>query len=117
MSQLPISETTLAYGSANAGKRIETGEHCPELPAHIRKIASAFHLKEHNVGSTETPKKLCTPVDLEAHSIHGRYYLLDFSRFFPPTFPGNDIQGPYGKLPKLRYSPYFRLFRYFCENL
>ena len=85
MPLLPIDGArTLVYGSSDAGRTIRT---CAFLEQHLRSIGEKLNLKAHLVGK-QGAALLHTPVDLEGHcGTDGRYYLLDFSRLFPPESP------------------------------
>ena len=81
MPLLPIDGTrTLVYGSNDAGRTIKT---CAFLEARLRSIGEKLNLKPHLVGKEGV--LFYTPIDLEGHlGTDGRYYLIDFSRLFPP---------------------------------
>lgn len=86
MSTLPITRDTIVYGSCDAGRTIHTDN--THINEKIKEIAGRLHLKEHKVGPKLAHKTISTPVDLEAHrGIDHRFYLLDFSRLFPPVLP------------------------------
>lgn len=99
MSILPINEYTIIYGSSDAGREIHTDS--ARMGEKLKSIAKKFNLQEHRVGNSNLPKTLWTPVDLEAHyGFDKRFYLLDFSRLFPPVNPD-----------KQKSSYLFKLFR------
>jgi hypothetical protein len=81
MPLLPINGTeTLVHGSNDAGRTIRT---CQYLEPRLRSIGEKLNLKSHQVGVEGFI--FHTPVDLEGHlGIDGNYYLVDFSRLFPP---------------------------------
>ena len=81
MPLLPIDGSrTLVYGSNDAGRTIKT---CPFLDERLRSIGEKLNLKPHLVGPDGA--LFYTPIDLEGHlGTDGRYYLVDFSRLFPP---------------------------------
>ena len=84
MSLLPITQSTLVHGSADAGKTVQ---HSESVRRKLRKVAQALNLREHCV-CNDPSKKFDTPVDLEAHEgTDGRLYLVDFGRLFPPQDP------------------------------
>ena len=86
MSTLPINENTIVYGSSDAGLSIHTDN--VAVMDTMREIGHKLNLKDHKVGAKFAEKNIATPVDLEAHyGFDQRYYLLDFSRMFPPTVP------------------------------
>lgn len=85
MSVLPINNSTLVYGSPDAGRTIY--DHA-EFSAKLKQVADELGLKLHKVGKEPSVKLLYTPVDMEGHmGTDGRMYLLDFSRLFPPERP------------------------------
>jgi hypothetical protein len=95
-SILPINHETIIYGSCDAGKNIHAKD--SEFNKKMRKISQLLNLKLHKVGN----QPLYTPADLEGHKgTDGRYYLVDFSRMFPPEAP----------VRKIKNSHLFRLLR------
>ncbi|GAM26025.1 hypothetical protein SAMD00019534_092000 [Acytostelium subglobosum LB1] len=103
MSILPISSSsehsTIVYGSSDMGQTVHAS-HEPSLDV-MRHLAQALNLKAH-MGGTQKPVKVYSATDIEGHiGTDGRYYLIDFSRTFPPTYP--DLSVPGGHL--------FQLFR------
>lgn len=81
---LPINDTTLRYGSNNAGKTIYNSD--KQLNMHIERVAKKLNIKGHPVGLVK--KVLFGPGDLEGH--HGeddRYYVIDFARLYPSEPP------------------------------
>ena len=85
MPLLPIDGArTLVHGSHDAGRTLRA---CAALAPHLRRIGEKLNLKAHAVGAAGAVV-LHTPIDLEGHcGTDGRYYLLDFSRLFPPETP------------------------------
>lgn len=82
MSYLPISSSTLVYGSNDGGLTVQASdERANEL---ARKLGTKLNLKPHSPASFPN-LKFYTPIDFEIHKIRGEYYCLDFSRLFPPT--------------------------------
>jgi hypothetical protein len=103
MSRLPIKgNDTLVYGSRDAGKTILLDK---KFNAKLKIVCENLGLKSHKIipmslrhsnDAITQAVTLHTPVDLEGHKGHdGRYYLLDFSRIFPPEFPDRSIKGSY----------------------
>lgn len=85
MSVLPINESTLVYGSKDAGTTVY--DH-PTFNEKLKHVAAELGLKLHKAGKEPNAKFLYTPVDMEGHiGEDGRLYLLDFSRLFPPERP------------------------------
>jgi tetratricopeptide (TPR) repeat protein len=91
MTLLPISGSqTLIYGSDDAGTECNVRNDIPEWSNHIREASIGLNLKPHyvvNGRSAGSEAEIASCVDLEGHkgSDH-RFYLLDFSRTFPPVF-------------------------------
>jgi len=85
MSVLPINDSTLVYGSKDAGDTVFDN---PTFSAKLKHVAQELGLKLHKAGKEPNAKYLYTPVDMEGHiGTDGRMYLLDFSRLFPPERP------------------------------
>lgn len=85
MSVLPINDSTLVYGSKDAGDTVYDN---PTFSAKLKHVAQELGLKLHKAGKEPNAKYLYTPVDMEGHiGTDGRMYLLDFSRLFPPERP------------------------------
>lgn len=85
MSVLPINDTTLVYGSKDAGDTVYDN---PAFGSKLKHVAQELGLKLHKAGKEPNAKYLYTPVDMEGHiGTDGRMYLLDFSRLFPPERP------------------------------
>ncbi|KAH3745553.1 Histidine kinase [Pelomyxa schiedti] len=93
---LPIGKETLIYGSDNAGR--SGVRYDPIVDRKLTNIAKQLNLKRHRVG--EGDNWIYTPIDLEAHHVDGKYYLVDTSRLFPP-------QG----IPKQQHNRCTYLFR------
>jgi tetratricopeptide (TPR) repeat protein len=85
MSVLPINNSTLVYGSKDAGDTVFDN---PTFSSKLKQVAEELGLKLHKAGKDPNAKYLYTPVDMEGHiGTDGRMYLLDFSRLFPPERP------------------------------
>lgn len=85
MSVLPINDSTLVYGSKDAGDTVFDN---PTFSSKLKQVAEELGLKLHKAGKDPNAKYLYTPVDMEGHiGTDGRMYLLDFSRLFPPERP------------------------------
>jgi hypothetical protein len=95
MSLLPLSPSTLAYGTADGGVTVHNDNE--ELASLIEEAASRLNLVPHVCGLYEmNAKVLATAADVEGHvGTDGRYYMLDFARMFPPTTPDPRIQRGY----------------------
>lgn len=87
MSQLPISQETLAVGSGDGGITVVSRN--AVLSEKMSQMGRSLNLKGHLVGaSQEGSEFLYTPVDLEGHVGRDRaFYLCDFSRMMPPETP------------------------------
>ena len=95
LSKLPVDKSTLESGSCDAGKTLRSGN--AELNHLIDRACSMLNLKQHYVtcqGQRQPDDgygvmghaKINGPIDLEGHrGFDSRYYLLDFSRLFPPS--------------------------------
>jgi len=85
MSILPISKTTIVYGSSDGGHVVHHS--VPEVNKRMRSAGKRLNLKEHKVGL----KKLVSvygPGDIEVHEgFDKKFYVLDFGRVFPPEAP------------------------------
>jgi hypothetical protein len=95
MSQLPISKSTLAVGSANGGISVECSNET--LNNKMAQLGRALNLRGHMAGaSMDVAKFLYTPMDLEGHvGADGKFYLCDFSRMMPPEMPRRDAKQAY----------------------
>lgn len=93
ISKLPISGSTLVYGSADAGRTVLTDPHFDKL---MRQAAAKLNLAPHPVreGGTGNVKTVAGPVDLEGHrGADARTYVCDVARLFPTTHPIKGIPG------------------------
>lgn len=82
ISHLPVNKTTLVYGSSDGGGTVYDED--PKLRRKMKKLGNLSNLQPHTCGE----KLIYCVVDLEGHKgLDGRYYLLDFSRLFPPEQP------------------------------
>ena len=84
-SVLPISSSTLQYGSADAGRTVQCDASIAQVMAEAGR---ALNLKPHVVGRTrEVQTTLYGPCDIEVHKGRdGRTYVLDTARVMPPDF-------------------------------
>ena len=81
-SLLPLSESSLKYGSDDGGRTIHTDE--PALNEHMKTAAEHLNLKGHQVSGVT----IHGPADLEVH--HGtddNHYVLDTARVWPAEAP------------------------------
>jgi hypothetical protein len=90
---LPVSNSTLMYGSDDGGKTVKASN--DDLNKKMVELAKRLNLAEHTAGMQRfSAKRISFPVDIEAHlGEDGRYYLLDTARLMPPTFPDKKIRG------------------------
>jgi hypothetical protein len=116
MTLLPISSSTLVYGSNDAGRTIRASDERMNkqvgtfhsisllfslfftLFCQMKKLAEALNLREHICGVLDPDEavSLYHATDLEGHlGVDGRLYALDFARAFPCEFP---TRLPSGKL-------------------
>jgi hypothetical protein len=78
MPFLPISEGTLIYGSADAGRTVHSDA---DIVRVLKECSILLHLAEHGVRG----RVLYSAGDLEVHhTIDGAYYMIDLARCFPP---------------------------------
>eukprot|EP01104_Vermistella_antarctica_P014754 TRINITY_DN469_c0_g2_i1.p1 TRINITY_DN469_c0_g2~~TRINITY_DN469_c0_g2_i1.p1 ORF type:complete len:931 (-),score=200.38 TRINITY_DN469_c0_g2_i1:64-2856(-) len=90
MSMLPIDDSTIVYGSPDAGRTVHKKD--DNFNERIRDMAGKLNLKSHMAGLSKkkggAPQEVHTAVDIEGHyGRDGRYYLLDFARTMPPELP------------------------------
>lgn len=85
LSLLPINDTTLVYGSDNAGHSVASQD--PE--GHMKRAGQVLNLKEHVAGQKEGfTATVSFPADIEGHiGTDKRFYVLDLARLMPPTAP------------------------------
>src|SRR3990167_11307817 len=85
MSLLPINgEVSLIHGSSDGAKTIR---YHPLIAPKLKSISEKLNLAPHFMGN-HSQYEMHLPVDLETHyGTDGEYYLLDFSRLFPPEAP------------------------------
>jgi tetratricopeptide (TPR) repeat protein len=89
-SLLPLSSHSLRYGSQDAAVTVEKS--LPALTQRIEEASSSLNLKLHEAGKDRVV--MATAVDIEGHlGRDGRFYLLDFSRVFPPLTPNRSVVG------------------------
>lgn len=80
MTVLPIDNSTLVYGTADAGKSFHFRD--AEALRLANTLGERLNLAEHVPRGLTEPVRL--PLDLEIHrGFDGRLYALDFSRLFP----------------------------------
>jgi len=87
ISILPISDSTIIYGTCDAGRHIYSNDE--RFNKLMKKAATKLNILPHRVKS----QMLYSPADLEGHlGKDDKYYLLDFSRVFPPEAPISSIK-------------------------
>eukprot|EP00752_Nemacystus_decipiens_P012980 g11486.t1 len=81
-AELPVNPATLKYGTADGGKNVH---HDDDLARKLKEAAKKLNLRTHFVKG----KEMHSACDIEGHRSDKdhRYYLLDFSRSFPPESP------------------------------
>lgn len=79
MTILPISKSTLRYGSSDAGRTIFND---PVFSEKMKQASEILNIKPHICGFDEDQKKLLhSAIDVEGHlGTDGKLYLLDFAR-------------------------------------
>ena len=83
ISVLPITKETIVYGSSDAAVHVCNSSE--ELQRKMILSGQMLNLKKHLVGLTpENQVELYSAGDLEGHKVNDDFYLLDFSRAFPP---------------------------------
>ncbi|KAH3733018.1 Histidine kinase A [Pelomyxa schiedti] len=91
LSLLPIGDNTLVMGSADAMATIHQPP--PEIQEIMTRLSTKLNLRTHLMQSVP----VFTCVDTEGHiASDGRFYLVDFSRTFPPEAPPRkDLKVPH----------------------
>ena len=86
MSVLPINNGTLIYGSCDGGQTVKAED--PVFNRRMRYAAKKLNLAKHVSANTT----IYAAADIEGHrGTDGKYYLLDFSRTFPPVKPFRQV--------------------------
>jgi hypothetical protein len=89
ISLLPISpeKNTIIYGSNDRGKVVHAEDRV--FNKKMKEAAKKLNLKPHYAGIwPHSSKLLYSACDIEGHKgTDGKYYLLDFSRVWPPEAP------------------------------
>jgi tetratricopeptide (TPR) repeat protein len=111
MTQLPIQgKSSLIYGSADAGQDCIVANEIPAWSQFIREASLGLNLKPHfvvNGRSNGGECEMVSCVDLEGHKgSDQRFYLLDFSRTFPPVFKAEENRRQFDQL-----WPFYHMFR------
>lgn len=97
-SVLPIDNTTICYGSSDAGRTVHADADAAVL---FESAGEKLNLKKHKFKGYD----LCAPVDIEGHHGHdGNMYCIDLARLFPPEAPPLSLQSHSRAI-------YFRLLR------
>eukprot|EP01105_Mastigella_eilhardi_P018365 TRINITY_DN4240_c0_g1_i8.p1 TRINITY_DN4240_c0_g1~~TRINITY_DN4240_c0_g1_i8.p1 ORF type:complete len:943 (-),score=202.12 TRINITY_DN4240_c0_g1_i8:2539-5286(-) len=95
MSRLPINNSTLVYGSADAGEHVHAD--VEEFNQLMMLAARKINIKGHLCGRKDynNYKTLYAPCDIEGHvGTDGEFYVLDLARVFPPT-SDHDVRRSY----------------------
>eukprot|EP00698_Gefionella_okellyi_P016146 TRINITY_DN4601_c0_g1_i3.p1 TRINITY_DN4601_c0_g1~~TRINITY_DN4601_c0_g1_i3.p1 ORF type:complete len:727 (-),score=189.20 TRINITY_DN4601_c0_g1_i3:2918-5098(-) len=90
---LPLSRTSLVYGSADAGRTV----HCDddEMNQLMSQAGQMLNLKPHRTGSSGEAM-IFGPCDIEGHRGNDRrLYVLDTARVFPPESPISHVLAIY----------------------
>eukprot|EP01087_Luapelamoeba_hula_P010090 TRINITY_DN2656_c0_g1_i1.p1 TRINITY_DN2656_c0_g1~~TRINITY_DN2656_c0_g1_i1.p1 ORF type:complete len:1242 (+),score=212.82 TRINITY_DN2656_c0_g1_i1:20-3745(+) len=91
MSVLPINKQTLIYGSADAGLTVVGVNKV--MNRNMALVGRRLNLRTHIAGRIVT-KYIGVPGDIEGHlGKDQRFYVIDFSRLFPPEPP--TLQGSF----------------------
>jgi hypothetical protein len=93
VSLVPITSSSLVYGTSDAGK---TFAFDPLVDTALEKLGRSLNLKSHIFRDmkTRTPREIFTCADLEIHKgLDGRYYAIDTARIMPPTAFTHGLQG------------------------
>ena len=89
-SLLPLTETSLVYGSQDAAVTVKRDN--PALTQRIEEASAKLNLKRHEAGKDRVI--MASAVDIEGHlGSDQRFYLLDFSRVFPCVTPNRTVEG------------------------
>lgn len=89
-SLLPLTRDSLQYGSQDAAVTVKKS--LPALTQRIEQASASLNLKLHEAGKDRVV--MATAVDIEGHlGRDNRFYLLDFSRVFPPVTPNRNVDG------------------------
>eukprot|EP01125_Pyxidicula_operculata_P007329 TRINITY_DN2496_c0_g1_i1.p1 TRINITY_DN2496_c0_g1~~TRINITY_DN2496_c0_g1_i1.p1 ORF type:complete len:2166 (+),score=385.55 TRINITY_DN2496_c0_g1_i1:51-6548(+) len=98
MCVLPISKSTIKYGSADAGRTVHFDD--PVLNKKMEEAGSTLCLRKHCV----LDKRMRFPGDIEGHiGSDGKCYVVDYGRMLPPEAPLKSGGGP--------QSIFYNLFR------
>ena len=75
----------------------------------MQDAAKRMNLASHLCGTGFAKKILHSAADIEGHrGRDGRFYLIDFSRTFPPTDPNRSI--PFSHLFQVKFLLFFKSF-------
>ena len=92
---LPISRTTLVYGSSDGGESIRSSDE--EVNRLMARAARELNLTTHEMMtfSKSSTHQMSSCLDIEVHrsARDGRMYLLDAARAMPPTTPTPGVRG------------------------
>eukprot|EP00903_Cladosiphon_okamuranus_P015185 g14039.t1 len=82
-AELPVNPGTLQYGTADGGRTVLNED--ASLAEKLKEAGTKLNLRTHEVKG----KEMHSACDIEGHKSDkdNRYYLLDFSRSFPPESP------------------------------
>eukprot|EP01087_Luapelamoeba_hula_P022308 TRINITY_DN795_c0_g1_i9.p1 TRINITY_DN795_c0_g1~~TRINITY_DN795_c0_g1_i9.p1 ORF type:complete len:2194 (+),score=429.59 TRINITY_DN795_c0_g1_i9:34-6615(+) len=89
VSVLPVNNSTLKYGSADAGVTARADD--KQVNRLMKKAGKYIGLKAHVVGQ-QVKQQIYGPCDIEGHKGRdGRCYVLDTARVFPPHPPSRSF--------------------------
>ena len=94
MTLLPITRSSLVYGSADGGVTVCSTS--PEIEQRMNLVGKIFNLAQHRIWDLEYSKYLdsCVPVDMEGHlGSDNRFYIADPARLLPPAVPTPGMKG------------------------
>lgn len=93
MTILPISRSTLVYGSLDQGNSIIKSDNL--ATSMIEEICQSMNLKGHMAGK-EIQNFIYTPTDIEVHKgTDNNYYAINFARAVPPEYGRHKTQLDY----------------------
>ena len=94
-AQLPLKESSLAYGSDDGTRTVHVGT--PWIRTVMGDVCTALRLAPHHVGKDNAV--MLGAADMEVHTCSdGRAYILDTARLFPPVGPAATISDRLTKL-------------------
>ena len=90
MSLLPVTRSTLVYGSHDGGVTVHNSNNA--FSEQMETAGNLLNLRQHICGSDKKVEKLWVAADIEGHvGVDGQRYLLDFGRAMPPVTPNKNF--------------------------